>query len=104
MIVQNGQVRFANQKVIKNIGEEQEFLNLIHDKDRKKVCRFLQQVRDTNVSSTLGSVQLRMQVSGFSREIEGKCNLFFHFAEVVTDVQRGRQRCTERKTGEIQRS
>ncbi len=60
MIVQDGQVRFANQKVVKNIGEEQAFLNLIHDKDRKKVCRFLQQVRDTNVSSTLGSVQLRM--------------------------------------------
>jgi two-component system, cell cycle sensor histidine kinase and response regulator CckA len=59
MIVQGGQVRFANQKVIKNIGEEQEFLNLIHDKDRKKVSSFLRQVLGKETSSTLGCVQLQ---------------------------------------------
>ncbi len=58
LIVQNGKVVFANQKVVSNIGPGQEFLTLVHDKDKAGVQHFFADVQKTGATATLGSVQL----------------------------------------------
>ncbi len=61
LIIQSGKVVFANQKVVRNIGPGQEFLHLIHDKDKANVQHFFDELLESGATATLGSVQLDTQ-------------------------------------------
>ncbi len=58
LILLNGQVVFANQKVVRNISLGQDFLPLVHHSDQNTVRDFFEQVLRTETTATLGSIRL----------------------------------------------